>query len=500
MQQHRHSGILLHPTSLPGPFSIGTLGNGCYRFIDFLAASGQSVWQILPLGPTGYGNSPYSSYSAFAGNPLLICPEQLVQDGDISPNDLQPFLGTFSAVDFSAATQAQERLLHLACGNFLAKGSPERKQAFAAFCRDQAYWLNDYAMFRALRTHFGNMPWFNWPEELRSRDAAALQSWGKLLHEAIIYQKYGQFVFFNQWLSIKNYANARNVQILGDIPIFVAHDSSDAWANQQLFKLDASGMPLVVSGVPPDYFSATGQRWGNPLYDWDRMVASGFNWWVQRLKWNLALTDLLRIDHFRGFAACWEIPAEETTAISGTWQTVPGYRLFAALDKELGRLPLVAEDLGLITEDVEQLRQHCGLPGMKILQFAFDSGPDNPYLPHNIEALSVVYTGTHDNNTTLGWWQALDGEQQDQVRAYLGHSCLKMPWDLIRAALQSRAELCIIPLQDILALPAAARMNTPGKATGNWTWRFSAAELHQELTDQLFTLTQRYGRANTGKP
>lgn len=494
MKTKRSSGILFHPTSLPGPFSIGTLGEECFRFIDFLAASGQSVWQILPLGPTGYGNSPYSCYSAFAGNPLLICPRQLVQAGDLSQTDLGPVQDNYETVNYRDATRTQTRLMELACHNFFNLKPQQRYREFGEFCREQAYWLNDYAIFRALRTHFSETPWFNWPEELRQHRDAALRHWGARLEDTILCQKYMQFVFFCQWFKIKSYANQRNIRILGDVPIFVAHDSSDVWAAQDLFKLDSAGQPQVVAGVPPDYFSATGQRWGNPLYHWSRMEDDGFRWWKDRLRWNLELSDTLRIDHFRGFAACWEIPAEEPTAVNGTWKEAPGAKLFDALKADLEDLPLVAEDLGVITDDVVQLRRHLGLPGMKILQFAFDSGPDNPYLPHNIEMHSVVYTGTHDNNTTLGWWKALDKRHKELVREYLGHGCRQMPWDLIRTALQSRAELSIIPLQDILALPAAGRMNTPGLAGGNWTWRVTAEALQPELATRLASLCQRYGR------
>jgi 4-alpha-glucanotransferase len=490
----RCSGILLHPTSLPGPFGIGTLGRECRDLIDFLVASDQSIWQILPLGPTGYGDSPYSSYSAFAGNPLLICPEQLVREGDLNPADLVPFQGNFPTVDYLVATRMHYQLLDQAWQNFRQRASAARQQDFSAFCQAQAYWLDDYAIFRALRSHFGEMPWYDWPEDIRQRQESALRSWGAQLDAGVLRQKFIQFVFFQQWISIKNYANSRGIKILGDLPIFVAHDSSDVWANQQLFLLGPDGSPNVVAGVPPDYFSATGQRWGNPLYNWEVLEKDDFSWWKARLKWNLQLTDLLRIDHFRGFSACWEIPAEDKTAANGRWVNTPGYQLFAALKKDLGKLPLVAEDLGVITADVEQLRKFCGLPGMKILQFAFDSGPDNPYLPHNIEKQSVVYTGTHDNNTTLGWWTALDSNQKNQVRDYLGHSCSNMPWDLIRTAYQSRADLCIIPFQDILALPESARMNRPGQARGNWAWRFPAAALNPELAEQLRDLGCHYAR------
>jgi 4-alpha-glucanotransferase len=490
----RCSGILLHPTSLPGPFSIGTLGRECRDFIDFLVASGQSIWQILPLGPTGYGDSPYSSYSAFAGNPLLICPEQLVHAGDLDPADLAPFQGNFQTADYFAATQAHNQLLDKAWQHFHQHASPSRQRCFSEFCRDQAFWLDDYARFRALRSHFGDSPWYAWPEDIRQRHEAALHTWDERLDAAVMRQKYIQFVFFQQWFSIKDYANSQGIKILGDLPIFVAHDSSDVWADQQLFLLSPDGSPRVVAGVPPDYFSDTGQRWGNPLYNWEVMQKDDFSWWRTRLTWNLQLTDLLRIDHFRGFSACWEIPAEDQTAINGRWVATPGYQLFAALKKALGDLPLIAEDLGVITEEVERLREYCGLPGMKILQFAFDSGPDNPYLPHNIEKQSVVYTGTHDNNTTLGWWTSLDSKQKNQVRDYLGHPCSNMPWDLIRTAQQSRADLCIIPFQDILALPESARMNCPGLARNNWAWRFPAAALNPELAAQLRDLSCHYGR------
>lgn len=496
MKQPRRSGILLHPTSLPGPFSIGTLGVECRRFVDFLAASGQSVWQVLPLGPTGHGDSPYSCYSAFAGNPLLICPEQLVASSELAASDLEPFRGEFTKVDYATATRAQTQLLARAWQNFQARPSDERQQEFATFCQTQAAWLDDYAIFRALRAVFDDQPWFEWPAPIRRRDAAALDEWRERLEAEILLHKYFQFVFFRQWFAIREYASDRQIRILGDLPIFVAHDSSDVWANQDLFRLHADGSAEVVAGVPPDYFSATGQRWGNPLYRWERMEQDNFSWWQRRLQWNLTLTDLLRIDHFRGFAACWEIPAAEPTAANGRWVKAPGEQLFTALRQTLGELPLIAEDLGVITEDVEQLRRQCGLPGMKILQFAFDSGPDNPYLPHNIETESVVYTGTHDNNTTLGWWQDLDSEQKNRVRDYLGHRCRRMPWDLIRTAQQSRAQLSILPLQDILALPASARMNTPGVAGGNWCWRYPAESLTAELADELAVLTHRYGRAD----
>lgn len=495
MTQQRRSGILLHPTSLPGPFSIGTLGRDCRRFIDFLAASGQSVWQILPLGPTGYGDSPYSCYSAFAGNPLLICPEQLVESGELDAIHVEAVRGHFDRVDYATAARTQPQLLEQAWQNLQLRQPGERLQEFASFCRQHTDWLDDYAIFRALRARFDNRPWFEWPEPIRRRDAAALRQWGERLEAEILLQKYQQFVFFSQWFAIRDYASQRQIRILGDLPIFVAHDSSDVWANQQLFRLHADGSPEVVAGVPPDYFSATGQRWGNPLYRWELMEQDDFSWWRRRLRWNLTQTDLLRIDHFRGFAACWEIPAVEPTAANGHWVKVPGEQLFASLRRELGELPLIAEDLGVITEDVEQLRRQCGLPGMKILQFAFDSGPDNPYLPHNIETASVVYTGTHDNNTTLGWWQALDREQKNQVRDYLGHRCRAMPWDLIRTAQQSRAQLCILPLQDILALPASARMNIPGQASGNWSWRYPAEALCAQRADELASMTHRYGRS-----
>jgi 4-alpha-glucanotransferase len=490
----RCSGILLHPSSLPGPYSIGTLGRECRDFIDFLVASGQSVWQILPLGPTGYGDSPYSSFSAFAGNPLLICLEQLVDEGDLNPADLVPFQGNYPTVDYSAADNMHSQLLGQAWQNFCQRASSSRRQVFSEFCQAQSSWLDDYAIFRALRSHFGERPWHDWPEEILQRQALALSFWGEQLNAAVMRQKYIQFVFFQQWFSIKQYANLRGIKILGDLPIFVAHDSSDVWANQPLFQLGPDGSPHVVAGVPPDYFSATGQRWGNPLYNWDRLLKDDFSWWKTRLRWNLQLTDLLRIDHFRGFSACWEIPAEDQTAINGRWVATPGHQLFATLKNDLGDLPLIAEDLGVITAEVEQLREYCHLPGMKILQFAFDSGPDNPYLPHNIEKRSVVYTGTHDNNTTLGWWVALDNAQKNQVRDYLGHACHNMPWDLIRTALQCRSDLCVIPLQDILALPASARMNRPGQACSNWVWRFPASALSLDLAEQLQDLGCHYGR------
>ncbi len=498
MSQSRANGILLHPTSLPGPHGIGALGDEAYRFVDFLAATGQSVWQILPLGPTGYGDSPYSAYSAFAGNPLMICLERLVAEGDLQPDDLP---GASPAddtrVDFGWVTQHKEKLLRKAAGAFHDRAGRERHRAFDDFCEQQGYWAHDYALFRALREHFDNRSWNDWPAELRNRDPQALSRWAEKLADELFWRKYAQFVFFEQWFALKGYANGKGIRIFGDVPIFVAFDSVDVWANQHLFHLDDQGNPTLVSGVPPDYFSETGQRWGNPLYHWERMAAQGYSWWIARFRWNLTQADMVRIDHFRGFEACWAIPAEDETAVNGQWTPGPGAGLFEALKAALGEVPIIAEDLGLITHEVEELRDRFNFPGMKVLQFAFDGGPDNPYLPHNVTRNSVAYTGTHDNDTTLGWWNDLNKRQKDLVRAYLGHGVRNMPWDLVRTAMATVAELCILPLQDVLELDNSGRMNRPGHGMGNWDWRYTPGQLTAERAQTLEELTRLYGRAHS---
>lgn len=493
MRLPRSSGILLHPTSLPGPFGIGTLGAAAESFVADLATAGQSVWQILPLGPTGYGDSPYSAFSAFAGNPLLICPRRLVEQGDLRTDELDAPLPE-GRVDYGAVHRRCRSLLPRAAGRFFAGGASERRQAYTRFCAEQAYWLNDYAIFQALRSHFEGAAWTTWPRDLRSRQEPALHHWGEVLAEEIAAEKYTQFVFFEQWFALRELANTQGIRILGDMPIFVALDSADVWVNSDHFQLDEDLQPTVVAGVPPDYFSATGQRWGNPLYRWEAMADNDFSWWLARLQWALQLTDLVRIDHFRGFQACWEIPAAEATAINGRWQPVPGEALFQRLVEVLGDLPIVAEDLGVITPEVEALRDRFELPGMKILQFAFGSGPDNPYLPHNLDRHSVIYTGTHDNDTTLGWWRSLDRKAKDGVRGYLGHGARDMPWDLIRLSLASVADLAITPLQDILGLDSDGRMNWPGRAQQNWDWRLPPGSFTEELGRRLAELTEIYGR------
>ncbi len=495
MLTQRHSGILLHPTSLPGDQAIGSLGQEAYDFVDFLEETQQAVWQILPLGPAGYGECPYSSFSAFAGNPLLINLFQLVKVGDLRRSDLlRKAAKTTAHADFAAAVKSQLPKLHLACENFKRRGNPIRQQAFNQFCHQQAGWLDNYALFAALREEHQDQCWQHWPAEIKQRDLSALRNYENQHQESVYLQKYLQFVFFEQWRQLKEYANSKGVEVLGDLPIFVAEDSADVWANPELFYLDEQGRTTLVAGVPPDYFSTTGQRWGNPLYRWEEMEKDNFAWWQTRFHWNLELFDLLRVDHFRGFSTCWAIPATEATAENGSWMEAPGEQLFALLKRKLGDLPIVAEDLGEITPEVEQLRDQFNFPGMKILQFAFDSGADNPYLPANHLPNSVVYTGTHDNNTTLGWWDALDATAQQRVRDFLQNPCENMPWTLIETALASCANLAIIPLQDILSLPATARMNIPGTATGNWQWRFQAEDITAQISDQLKELTQLYGR------
>jgi 4-alpha-glucanotransferase len=494
MHLQRSSGILLHPTSLPGPHGLGALGGEAFAFIDFLAGAGQSVWQILPLSPTGYGDSPYSSFSAFAGNPLLISLERLVETGDLEANDLAGVAMPEGRANFGFAYGFKWRLLHKAALAFQRQGSSDRHQAFAEFCAHQGYWLYDYALFQALRHHFDGLPWTRWPEALRRRQPEALQASREELAETIFFQRYAQFVFFEQWFAVKEYANSRGVRILGDIPIFVSLDSVDVWANPHLFHLDQNFTPSIIAGVPPDYFSKTGQLWGNPLYRWERMAEEGFSWWLARFRWNLAQTDLVRIDHFRGFEACWAVPAGEKTAINGEWLPVPGDDLFRALLHAVGEAPIIAEDLGMITPEVEALRQRWGFPGMKVLQFAYGSGPDNLYLPHNLCRDAVIYTGTHDNDTTLGWWQGLSKKEKDEIRAYLGGGARDMPWDFIRLALASVPDLAIFPLQDILALDNSARMNVPGQSGGNWSWRFLPDALTMSLQERLAGLVKVYGR------
>ena len=494
MLTQRRSGILLHPTSLPGPQPVGSIGRDACNFVDFLVTAGQSVWQILPLGPTGYGNCPYSCFSAFAGNPLLIDLGLLVEVGDLQKAELPSPCRKVDLADFSTALIEQQIMLNLACDRFMDSATTERHQAFEKFCGDQAYWLDDYALFEAIRTGQQFNGWQQWPREIRQRDEATLHSWRLNSKEEIYRHKYQQFVFFEQWFALKRYANQRGVLIFGDLPIFVAENSADVWANRDKFHLDAEDRASLVAGVPPDYFSTTGQRWGNPLYRWERMAEDNFSWWKARFKWNFELFDLLRVDHFRGFSACWAIPADHATAEFGEWVSVPGGALFHQLKTELNSLPIIAEDLGIITADVIALRDQFNFPGMKILQFAFDSGPDNPYLPHNLVPHSVIYTGTHDNNTSLGWWQALDAASKQRIKDYLHSPCREMPWPLIETALASVSTLAIIPMQDALSLPATSRMNTPGTAKGNWRWRMQDDLCHDGIAKRLKSLSHLYSR------
>jgi len=494
MRKERKSGILLHPTSLPGPGGIGSFGPEARRFVDFLRDAGQSLWQILPLGPTSYGNSPYMCYSAFAGNPLLIDLERLVAEGDLKRTDLRDDLPA-DRVDYPKVEEYRSGVLCTAAAAFFAGGKSARMEEFWHFC-DTTPWLHDFALFMALKSRYRDTAkdWTDWPPELAGRDAVALEEASLELGTAIGEQKYRQWQFFRQWREMRDYANKRGIGVFGDLPIFVAYDSADVWANPHLFHLDEKGRPSVVAGVPPDYFSKNGQLWGNPLYDWEEMAHHGFGWWIERVRASLNLYDLVRIDHFRGFAGYWEVRAGEKTARNGRWMPGPGAPLFEALQAALGGLPLVAEDLGVITPDVEALRDRFAFPGMKILQFAFGSDPGNPYLPHNHVCNSVVYTGTHDNDTTAGWFSALSAREKKTVLRYLASTGDDIVWDLNRTVIASVADTAILPLQDILGLPSDSRMNLPGTAGGNWCWRFRAGELTGKLAKKLREMTELYGR------
>ena len=495
MRFDRASGVLLHPTSLPGPFGSGDFGPDAHHFVDWLASGGQRLWQILPLTGIGAGNSPYMSTSAFAGNLLLVDLAELQRQGWLAPDALHPVPGmTPGRVNFEVVTPFRMARLNEAAQAFFARGTQQQHEAFARFEAQHASWLADYALFMSLSEEEGSHDWATWPEPLAQREPSALAAASKRLAERIAFWRFGQWCFHRQWAALKQYANAKGVQIIGDAPIFIAHGSAEVWANPRLFELDASGRPTVVAGVPPDYFSATGQRWGNPLYRWSEHAKDGYAWWVERIRRTFELVDLVRIDHFRGFAAHWEIPASEATAMHGRWVPGPGEALFKAVTKALGPMPIIAEDLGIITPDVDKLRKRFAFPGMSILQFAFAGDAKERYLPHNHENDTVVYTGTHDNDTAAGWWSHASDHERHHARAYLGTDGHDMPWALIRAAMSSVADTAVHPMQDVLVLPGECRMNFPGKDSGWWSWRFQWSQVQHWHATRLMELSRLYGR------
>jgi 4-alpha-glucanotransferase len=495
MRFPRSSGVLLHPTCLPGPHGSGDLGAGARHFVDWLVAAGQGLWQILPLGGIGPGNSPYMSTSAFAGNVLLIDLEELAAQGWLDAADLEPATGlSAERVQFGEVIPFRMERLARAAARFARDATPEQAAEYEGFQASHASWLPDYALFMALFEANGQREWCDWEPALVHREPAALAAARTALADRVAFWTFCQWSFFRQWLALRTYANARGVRIVGDAPIFIAHQSAEVWAHQALFELDATGRPTVVAGVPPDFFSATGQRWGNPLYRWREHERTGFAWWVERIRRTFELVDLVRIDHFRGFAACWQIDAAEPTAIAGHWVAAPGEALFAAVSAALGPLPIIAEDLGIITADVHALRKKLAFPGMRVLQFAFGGDPHDRFLPHNHEPDTVVYTGTHDNDTTAGWWATAPDAERHFARGYLGTDGHDMPWALIRAACASVADTAIYPLQDVLALPSECRMNFPGRAEGWWEWRFQWSQVHPWHAQRLREMCRLYGR------
>ena len=496
----RKSGILLHPTSLPSPYGVGDLGKGAFQFIDFLEDANMHLWQILPLTHTGFGDSPYQSFSAFAGQPLLISLDHLVKLGFLNPEDLSDCPKTDdSSVAYADIIPWKTRLYKLAYEHFLTKVSvlSSFNREFQKFCKEEAYWLDDYALFLTCKDLHNGKSWQEWDEEYKTPTKAFKKDMLEKYAKETGYYQFLQFILFQEWDEVKAYANARNIQIIGDIPIFVSMDSADVWANQELFQLDTKGHPLAVAGVPPDYFSKTGQLWGNPLYNWDAHIEEGFAWWISRIKSQLKNLDILRIDHFRGFEAYWSIPYGEETAINGKWIKVPGKELFTAIQNALGDdLPIIAEDLGTITKEVDELRMSFNFPGMKILQFAFEVTGESNYLPHQYtDTNCVCYTGTHDNDTTRGWFTTLKKDCQKKVLTYSGaKGDTDIAFQLIRLCLGSIAKYAIIPMQDALGHGSEARMNTPGTPSGNWSWRLESDELTGELSETLRRLNLLYGR------
>ncbi len=503
----RSAGILLHPTSLPGRHGIGDLGAEAYRFAHFLASSGIKIWQVLPLGPTGYGDSPYQCFSAFAGNPLLISLDMLVEEGLLEPRDIaSPPKFDPEKIDFGAVLAHKLPILKKAYANFKRAAGTPGWDEFQDFCSKNRHWLEDYALFRAVKDAHDGVTWTQWDGPIARYEPEAREYWRERLKDEIQMRRFWQFEFYKQWHLLRKFCNDAGISIMGDIPIFVAHDSADVWGNRKLFLLDGEGHPSAVAGVPPDYFSATGQLWGNPLYRWDLMAENGYRWWIERFRATFGQVDLIRLDHFRGFDAYWEVPGHETTAINGKWSKGPGAALFEAVEKALGELPLIAENLGWITPEVEGLRRRFEFPGMAILQFAFGTDAQaSDFIPHNHTRDLVVYTGTHDNDTTVGWWTSTGGadstrtaadieKERDFTRRYLATDGREIHWSFIRAVMQSVAQIAVVPLQDVFGLGSEARMNLPGRPSGNWHWRFRGERLTKDIQNRLLEMTYLYGR------
>ncbi len=485
----------MHPTSLPGRYGIGDFGPGAYQFVDWLLSARQNLWQVCPLGPTGYGDSPYQCLSAFAGNPLLISLDRLAGSHLLTVSDLSGMEVESDRVDYGTVIDCHIPLLRRAWQRFEEQAGPPQLQRLHRFVRRSAAWLDDYVLFAALKDEAGGAPWYEWDKEVRLRDANALDRAKRRLADELRFYQFVQFMFFSQWHDLRHYAETAGISIVGDMPIFVAHDSAESWARPDLFQFDSQLRPLAVAGVPPDYFSRTGQLWGNPLYDWEAHRAEGFQWWIDLFRSRFELFDYLRVDHFRGFQAYWRVPWGNATAERGEWVPGPGKELFDRIFDILGPLPIIAEDLGVITPDVVELMNHCGFPGMKILQFAFDSGEGNDYMPHNYTAHSVVYTGTHDNNTVQGWFENASAEDRAFALKYIHGSASEVHWDFIRTALSSVSDIAIIPMQDLFGRGSGSRMNTPGTTGGNWQWRLHNRGLEDAVVaGRLRAMTGRYGR------
>lgn len=474
MRFPRSCGTLVHPTSFPAPYGMGDFGQSARTFIDFLQATNQTIWQVLPLSPVGQGNSPYTSYSAFAGNEYLINPDMLHEKGLISGEELfEARLPLEIKTDYESAYRRKNKLFTFACSRFYSEMDREEESRLESFIEQNSYWLQDYALYMVLLKYNNRTSWNRWETGLSQRDPYRIADIKKEFETEIRREIWMQFEFSNQWTSLKNYANERGIRVIGDIPIFVDHNSADVWANPQFFSVNSQGDRELVAGVPPDYFSETGQLWGNPLYEWDRLKEDGYGWWVQRFKQTFRLYDAIRVDHFRGFEASWQVSAGEKTAENGIWVKGPGKDFFSAIHNELGSLPIIAEDLGVITPEVEELRDEFGFPGMKVLQFAFDKDPENSFLPHNYDTNSVVYSGTHDNDTSVGWYHSTSEEMRHELRVYTRSDCAEPSWELIRLAVLSVADQAVFPLQDFMSLDSSHRMNTPGTAGDNWEWRYT---------------------------